>query len=303
MDMLAAAAGLDDAAPAAGPVRNGRLTDLQRWSCVSMHNDHRRLEYIADKLGVNRNTVAAVIRRAKASGSPLSGSRSGRPRITDDLTDLHIAVTARIDRFTSPKQIRRKLNLDCSPDTVERRLHEAGLFGRVAQHKRAYSDSERNKRLAFANKHKDWTVEQWSRILFSDEKCFYGKGFCGRTWVMREKGTAFDPENCVNKTAHPIKVNVWACFSAAGPGFLYIFYEKMDSRFYLKILMDNLCDVAKRDFPAKKPAIGEWHFLQDNAPMHKAKIVSTWFHNKGVSVLDFPPYSPDLNPIENLWRS
>ena len=41
---------------------------------------------------------------------------------------------------------------------------------------------------------------------------------------------------------------------------------------------------------------GEWWLLQDNDPKHKSKEVQTWLHNHGVSVLDFPPYSPDLNP-------
>ena len=31
-------------------------------------------------------------------------------------------------------------------------------------------------------------------------------------------------------------------------------------------------------------------------------MTQTWLHNHGVSSLDFPPYSPDLNPIENLWQ-
>ena len=31
-------------------------------------------------------------------------------------------------------------------------------------------------------------------------------------------------------------------------------------------------------------------------------MVSEWLHNAGVTVIDFPPYSPDLNPIENLWN-
>lgn len=25
-------------------------------------------------------------------------------------------------------------------------------------------------------------------------------------------------------------------------------------------------------------------------------------HNHGIHVIEFPPYSPDLNPIENLWH-
>jgi len=35
--------------------------------------------------------------------------------------------------------------------------------------------------------------------------------------------------------------------------------------------------------------------------MLRASIVTTWLHNQGINVLDFPPLSPDLNPIENLW--
>ena len=31
------------------------------------------------------------------------------------------------------------------------------------------------------------------------------------------------------------------------------------------------------------------------------KFVGTWLFNNGIQLIDFPPYSPDLNPIENLW--
>jgi transposase len=42
-------------------------------------------------------------------------------------------------------------------------------------------------------------------------------------------------------------------------------------------------------------------FMQDGASVHTAHIVTRLLHEMGVQVMVWPPYSPDLNPIENLW--
>jgi DDE superfamily endonuclease len=44
-------------------------------------------------------------------------------------------------------------------------------------------------------------------------------------------------------------------------------------------------------------------FMQDNASIHTAQSVKDWFKEQRVWCTDWPPYSPDLNPIENVWHA
>lgn len=233
MDVLAAAAadaatGADEEpgaaeeprSPPPPPPRAQRLSTRERWACVNLHSDGRSQRYIAEHLRVHRATVAATLARYRATGDVGSGSRSGRPRTLPARASSAIVAASQRDPFLSPRRLRTDLALPVSPRTVDRRLQEAGLFGRVGVRKRDYTPAERQKRLAFANGYQAWTEEQWESVLFSDEKTFYGRGYCGRVWVRRPIGAALQPEYVVHKQAHPIKVGAWACFCAKGPGYL-----------------------------------------------------------------------------------
>ena len=43
-------------------------------------------------------------------------------------------------------------------------------------------------------------------------------------------------------------------------------------------------------------------FQQDNARIHTANIVPSWFESRGVEVVDWPAHSPDMSPIEPVSR-
>ena len=92
------------------------------------------------------------------------------------------------------------------------------------------------------------------------------------------------------------KVMVWGCITWYGIGTLSFVDGNIDAEKYLNTLEENLWPVIARQFPTD----GEI-FQDDGTPVHTANIVNSWKRNNGNNTLPWPPYSPDLNPIENCW--
>lgn len=92
------------------------------------------------------------------------------------------------------------------------------------------------------------------------------------------------------------KVMFWGCFSYEGTGPIVPVTGTMTAAKYLATLTEHLVPQMHEWFGA-----GGGVFQQDNAPCHKARRVTQQFQEWGLEVLSWPPYSPDLAPIENLW--
>ena len=64
------------------------------------------------------------------------------------------------------------------------------------------------------------------------------------------------------------------------------------ARRYIEVIEEHLLSALENDTL----------YMQDNSQIHRAIIVQDWFAERDIDVLDWRPYSPDMNPIENLWN-
>jgi hypothetical protein len=107
------------------------------------------------------------------------------------------AVTSgRLDTATAAaKQLREETSVEVSDFTVRRALREAGLMAQEKEAKPKLSAKNIKARLDFARRHRYWTVEDWKRVIWSDETKVNRFSSDGRSWCWARDGEGRQPRH------------------------------------------------------------------------------------------------------------
>jgi transposase len=251
------------------------------------------LKAVAKAVKCGKSTVKYWLDRWKGSKDLADFPRSGRRRATTPKQDKNILSLADEEMLATSSDIKdrlKKKGTKISQTTIWRRLHEAGGKYNLPMSKPLLTEDHRKNRLKWAKRQRH---TNWDQVIFSDEMTVYLNRMKRRVWNLP------GGKKVIRTVKHPVKVNVWGCFSSKGFGRIICFEKNLNA--------EKMCDIYKRGLlPTARNHFGpdstSWKLLEDNDPKHTSKLAKKWKAENGVKNIDWPSASPDVNPIENVWK-
>jgi transposase len=195
-----------------------------------------------------------------------------------------------------------KSGVEIGRNLVRKVLKKYGKAKRKPRTKPYISPINKKKRGKFCRAEKKGK-RNWNKMCWSDEVTFYTGADNTVFWVTRASGKG---EEWLEKNLKPSfksgrqAVGVWSCFCGPHMGPLVIIPKggTMTAERYKEVLREHFIPFYKRMRRLYGPEVV---MQEDNAPWHKAKLVADFLQAQKVKTIRWPPQSPDLSPIENLW--
>ncbi|GFV99932.1 transposable element Tcb2 transposase [Trichonephila clavipes] len=183
--------------------RRNHLDDFTCGRMIGKLEEGHTVTSVAAEFGINKRASF----RALGKRSKPQVKRGNRQSASVIAQQLSTATGRQVSRFT-----------------VARRLHKGGLFVRRPERCLPLKVDHLRHHLQWCREHKNWTTDQWSRVLFTDESRFSTRSDSQRVLIWREIGTRFYTSNIKERHCYGGPgVLVWGDIMLNGRTELHIF--------------------------------------------------------------------------------
>ncbi|GFW04219.1 transposable element Tcb1 transposase [Trichonephila clavipes] len=280
------------------------LGDFLRARIIGRLECGRTQLEVSEELGIAQSVISRLWQRFQDDGNVSRCYSTGRPRVTTPNEDryIYLAVTAKRNRRSTTSYLYRQLSsatgTTVSRQTVYRRLGYIGLYARRPVRCVPLTATHCRLRLTWSKEHALWTPQQWSCAMFSDESRFSLQSDFRRTLIWRAPGTRYHQENTIERHRYGgAGWLVWRGIILGSRTDLHVQSVTMTGHIYRDVILEQHVRLFRGAMGA------EFLFMGDNARPHCANIVDECLQSEDITRMDWPAYSPDLNAIEQGWRT
>ena len=218
------------------------ITTSQRTNIISLSSSGLSIRKIASQLGLGKSTVAQVLQDIQLEAPRLSGGHPSKLSSTNKRAIVQKIITGKAKNAVQATQfINSIISTPVCSQTVRNTLKEASLKAVVKKKKPLLSKGHQKRRLAFALKYQHWTIDDWKRVLWSDETKINRIGSDGQEYVWKREGERLTAREVKGTVKHGGgSLMVWSCIGWNGVGILSEVGGRIDAKQYVEILEQGL---------------------------------------------------------------
>jgi hypothetical protein len=289
-----------------------KVSDIQlRAQAVVLAKEGYSYSIIAKKLNRSKWWVTKWVGRTRDDELLGDKPRSGRPKVLSNVAKKLIR-NAKYKRGHGLRRLENQLKARGETggrESIRQYMSNELKWKNFRRKKQPLlTEAHKKRRLVFAREHSNWTVEQWSDVMFTDEspfKVFYIPNSRNDTvWGSQEDNVPRADQVKFSPT-----VMVWGGMTGHGLTDLHFVPQgtKINSDYYIDNILEKLVKSAFSGSVVERMLFSAPHkglFQQDGARCHTSVKTIRWLDENISSYIhpnDWPPNSPDLSPIENIW--